>query len=370
MLLAGTLATAMALTCASHASAGTYRVEVCTKTAKDVPISAASPNGSGFTYMDECGKPFGGIRLIAGPSVAGALIWELHAAEDTTLKELEATRTFEPKPWNPLFQWGIGVSNFLDSTQGNIAPPDGSKTYTLDPSATGVLMRLECTKTAPASCSGGAEVDFSEIIATIEDEHFPQFTAITLPDPNKPVHGTVQVPFEAKDEGSGVSGGLLVVDGADQTFFPEPGQNGGKCVEPITFMAPCALHMRETLPLDTTKLSDGTHHLKVAIFDPARNRTESQEMSLVVNNSPVKPPQTKLAKHPRKKTSLRRARFTFSSDQPGSTFQCKLDKGPFKSCHSPFKRKVRPGRHIFQVRAVSSAGEADLTPAKFSWRVS
>jgi hypothetical protein len=80
-------------------------------------------------------------------------------------------------------------------------------------------------------------------------------------------------------------------------------------------------------------------------------------------------PQTKLAKHPRKKTARRTARFTFSSDQPGSSFQCKLDKGPFKSCRSPFKRKVKRQRHLFQVRAVNSAGTADPTPAKFSWRV-
>jgi hypothetical protein len=81
-------------------------------------------------------------------------------------------------------------------------------------------------------------------------------------------------------------------------------------------------------------------------------------------------PQTKIAKHPRKKTALRKAKFTFSSDQPGSSFQCKLDKGPFKTCRSPYKRKVKPGRHSLQVRAVNPAGVADPTPAKFAWRVS
>src|SRR5262249_8125412 len=60
------------------------------------------------------------------------------------------------------------------------------------------------------------------------------------------------------------------------------------------------------------------------------------------------PPQTKLPKPPPKKAALRPARFAFSADQPGSTFQCKLDRGPFKSCRSPFKHKVKPGRHSFQ----------------------
>jgi hypothetical protein len=82
------------------------------------------------------------------------------------------------------------------------------------------------------------------------------------------------------------------------------------------------------------------------------------------------PPQTKLSKHPRKKTAMRKVKLSFSADQPGSHFQCKLDKAPFKACRSPYKHKVKRGRHSFQVRAVNSAGAADPTPAKFSWRVS
>jgi hypothetical protein len=54
----------------------------------------------------------------------------------------------------------------------------------------------------------------------------------------------------------------------------------------------------------------------------------------------------------------------------GSHFQCELDKAPFKSCHSPFKHKMKRGRHSFQVRAVNSDGVVDLTPARFGWRVS
>lgn len=82
------------------------------------------------------------------------------------------------------------------------------------------------------------------------------------------------------------------------------------------------------------------------------------------------PPQTRIAKHPRRRTSLRGVRFTFGSDQAGSSFQCKLDRAPFRPCGSPFRRRVRPGRHSFQVRALSSAGVADPTPALFRWKVS
>jgi hypothetical protein len=80
-------------------------------------------------------------------------------------------------------------------------------------------------------------------------------------------------------------------------------------------------------------------------------------------------PQTKLGKHPRRKGTGRTAIFTFASSQAGSRFECALDKRPFRRCSSPFKAKVRPGRHIFGVRAVSAQGAADLSPAIFTWKV-
>ncbi len=80
-------------------------------------------------------------------------------------------------------------------------------------------------------------------------------------------------------------------------------------------------------------------------------------------------PNTSLKSKPRKKTVKPSARFTFASNQPGSTFACKLDKSPFRPCRSPFKRNVKPGRHTFEVRAINAGGVADPTPAVFSWKV-
>jgi dipeptidyl aminopeptidase/acylaminoacyl peptidase len=80
-------------------------------------------------------------------------------------------------------------------------------------------------------------------------------------------------------------------------------------------------------------------------------------------------PKTSLGKHPPRRTKKRRAKFTFSSDEPGSRFECKLDRKSFKACRSPLKKKVHVGRHVFKVRAVNAEGTADATPAVFSWRV-
>jgi hypothetical protein len=58
------------------------------------------------------------------------------------------------------------------------------------------------------------------------------------------------------------------------------------------------------------------------------------------------------------------AKFRFGSDEPGSTFLCKLDRQPFKPCRSPrIYRHLRPGRHAFRVKAIDAAGNPDPTAA-------
>jgi hypothetical protein len=82
-------------------------------------------------------------------------------------------------------------------------------------------------------------------------------------------------------------------------------------------------------------------------------------------------PQTRIVKHPRRRTSARIARFAFRSDQRGSRFQCRLDRAAFRPCRSPFKRrrKLKPGFHSFRVQAINASGAVDPTPARFRWKV-
>jgi hypothetical protein len=84
---------------------------------------------------------------------------------------------------------------------------------------------------------------------------------------------------------------------------------------------------------------------------------------------PPTPPRTTIAKKPAKRTTTALARFVFSSDQAGGSFECHLDGGAFRRCVSPFKKIVRPGRHAFSVRAVGPTGTPDPTPAMYRWNV-
>jgi hypothetical protein len=83
------------------------------------------------------------------------------------------------------------------------------------------------------------------------------------------------------------------------------------------------------------------------------------------------PPDTTITAGPgeKVKTKKKRARvsFEFVSSEPGSSFECSLDGGPFAPCTSPVTEKVRAKpkakAHEFGVRATDPAGNVDPTPA-------
>jgi hypothetical protein len=80
-------------------------------------------------------------------------------------------------------------------------------------------------------------------------------------------------------------------------------------------------------------------------------------------------PQTRIVSGPPRVTFKTKAKFRFASSEGQSHFQCKLDKKKWKACANPFKRTVKPGKHLFKVRAIDRFGNVDPTPAQFGWRV-
>jgi len=82
------------------------------------------------------------------------------------------------------------------------------------------------------------------------------------------------------------------------------------------------------------------------------------------------PLQTILDAHPARPSRRATATFAFSSAGSGSEFRCKLDRRPFRPCHSPKTyRNLKPGWHAFRVAATDDLGNADPSPAVFRWRV-
>ncbi|HEX3239878.1 MAG TPA: right-handed parallel beta-helix repeat-containing protein [Solirubrobacterales bacterium] len=77
--------------------------------------------------------------------------------------------------------------------------------------------------------------------------------------------------------------------------------------------------------------------------------------------SPTTPDTTKpkvtIKKAPKAQSTSTTAKFKFVSDEAGSSFKCKLDKKAFAKCKSPKTyKKLKPGKHVFKVKATDAAG--------------
>jgi hypothetical protein len=75
-------------------------------------------------------------------------------------------------------------------------------------------------------------------------------------------------------------------------------------------------------------------------------------------------PATRIVRKPRRRSHRRRAVFRFGGNEAGARFECKLDAARFAACTSPLIKRLKPGRHRFQVRAIDRAGNVDGSPAR------
>ena len=81
-------------------------------------------------------------------------------------------------------------------------------------------------------------------------------------------------------------------------------------------------------------------------------------------------PDTTILTGPANPTNLTTATFTFSSDEAGSTFQCKLGTAAYASCTSPKTYTgLTAASRTFYVRAIGPSGNVDPTPATRTWTI-
>ena len=80
--------------------------------------------------------------------------------------------------------------------------------------------------------------------------------------------------------------------------------------------------------------------------------------------------ETSIDSGPDATTVSKDAKFEFSSNRSGSTFECKFDSGAFSACTSPKEYTgLTEGEHQVQVRATDAGGNTDQTPATFTWTI-
>jgi CSLREA domain-containing protein len=125
-------------------------------------------------------------------------------------------------------------------------------------------------------------------------------------------------------------------------------------------------------PHEITSLGIGSHTFEVRATDPAGNTdpTPASYAWTVEAPADTTPPETTIDSGPTSPTTDTTALLTFSSDDPGATFECALDGGTLDACASPVELTgLAVGAHTFEARATDVAGNTDATPASYAWTV-
>ena len=116
-------------------------------------------------------------------------------------------------------------------------------------------------------------------------------------------------------------------------------------------------------------LGAGSHTFDVRATDQAGN-TDGTPASYTWTID-LTAPNTTIGSSPNDPSNNTTPSFSFSSSEPGSTFECRLDGGSWSGCTSPdtVSPALAAGSHTFDVRATDAAGNTDGTPASYTWTV-
>lgn len=122
-----------------------------------------------------------------------------------------------------------------------------------------------------------------------------------------------------------------------------------------------------------TALANGTYTFKVRATDQAGNQSTPASYTWEVDNSlaDTTPPETTLGSRPADPSGSSTAFFAYASNEPGSTFECRLDAAGFAPCPATGATYagLAEGAHSFQVRAIDPSSNADPSPAGYSFSV-
>jgi YVTN family beta-propeller protein len=224
--------------------------------------------------------------------------------------------------------------------------------------------------------------------------HRPSGTFKTIEHPNR--EGTSPLVFnQATDRlfsGATVNGkrGIIVEGATDELSYVKlrgNGMNAGgvrsstdnayfAAINGRTFIVNGATHRIGVLPRTTGSAdTDGDVASAVAI-DEARgliyviHDDEAPRITIIQDGVLPPAPETTISGGPSRKTTRRTVTFRFGSDQPNSTFRCKLDDRQWRKCTSPKRyRRLSLSHHVFRVKARNSLSMVDPTPARRAFRV-
>jgi hypothetical protein len=329
------------------------------------PPAAGGPTGSlGGTVTDfDGGFPIAGARIgVAGHDTGGGGIGaDTGLAGDYTLAGLPAgsyPRLVATKP---------GYDRFVLNTVSIAAGARTTRNFTLRrdyASLSGGAAVTSFTGTDYSSSGCGPRAAFDQSVSTgwsTDVPGGPKSVTVRLPVPLDIIDFAIDPGAVCGDDDTASLAQFSIATSRDGVIYTSAAAG-----------AFSASHNHRMNRVPPTAGRAGVRFVRLTMLSsqsPFGSGAQFMDVSeLEVYGLPVAP-NTRLLSHPAKITRKRTASFGFSSSLAGSSFQCRVDRGPFTPCATPTRvRSLTHGFHTFFVRA-GKDGSFDATAAKWRWRV-
>ncbi len=327
-------ATVAATAVAPPALAGQYHVYSCrTPSGESAPVDgwSGSVAGTASVAEDTCSQPGGaliaGLRAEtprtagltaeaawafgapAGETIAGATLWRAgDAADGSTISAFnefwfagptnlnQPASTFGRCMGGSTCPEGLGSMGEPLAADNRLVVPDpnlGSHLY-MDAGCVGEP-GFECQEGSGDSNHYAAVVYLYAADLTIEQSAPPSASNVSGELASAPtVGGTSDVAFSASDASSGVYEAVFSVDGqvVQSTVVDEDGgrcRNVGQTTDGLAaflYVQPCPASVSADVGFDTTRVSNGEHHLVVSVIDAAGNAATVLDRDVTIYNPP------------------------------------------------------------------------------------
>jgi len=323
---------------AADAQAGEYHVYSCrTPSGESAPADGWSPSEAGpASYaLDTCGQQGGALvaalgqasrtantdiatwafEAPAGESIAHATLWRAGDADGGAVVDAAYELWFSgpdnpssPTPTYAFAQCESGLG--CPVGVGDATQPLSPENEVVEPAANlgdNLYFDASCVGKSGFSCKQGehdangyaAVVSVYAADIVLEQSAGPTASNVSGELASAPVvQGSSDVAFSAADPGSGVYEAVFSVDGqvVQSTVVDD---NGGRCrnvgqttdgLAAFLYVHPCAASVSADVPFDTTRVSNGPHHLIVSVIDAAGNAATVLDRQITVANPGVPGP--------------------------------------------------------------------------------